>query len=422
MNVHLSSLFLTCLLSTMALGHQVRIGPGTPHATIAEGLAAARDGDTLVIAGGHYPENGLVVEKSVVIRGESGAVLDAGGGPTILEIRADDVSVSYLTFRNVGVNHLREHAAVWIMEARRTHIGNSRFENTFFGVYGLRAVGSVIRDNVLEGMRTGELANGNGLHFWKSDSITITGNAVRGHRDGIYLEFTGHSNVSANACELNTRYGLHFMYAHDNTYRGNTFRRNGAGVAVMYSDRVNMSGNRFEHNWGPASYGLLLKSLRASTIEDNVFHRNTVAIFQEGSNDLTIRGNMFRHNGWALRILANSDRNHFENNVFQANTFDVAYNPSPGNTNTFIGNSWDRYAGWDLDRDGTGDVPHRPVEFFPSLLQNHPPAAALLRSHFVSVLNLLEKLFPTLTPASLEDPAPRMPVGQGRGTKKGSGT
>src|SRR5690606_3979913 len=255
-----------------------------------------------------------------------------------------------------------------------------------------------------------------------SDSLTISGNVIRGHRDGIYLEFTGNSRVTGNTCEANTRYGLHFMYSHGNTYQGNTFRSNGAGVAVMYADRVGMRGNRFERNWGPASYGLLLKSLRQSRIEGNHFHRNTVALFQEGSSDLVVRDNEFHENGWALRILANCDRNLFEENRFRSNTFDVVYNPSPGNTNLFRRNAWDRYAGWDLDRDGIGDVPHRPVELFPSLLQNHPQAASLLRSHFVTVLNILEKLIPTLSPASLDATAPLMPSGLKRESGKGERT
>ncbi len=404
------------LLIILALGvsspvqaARLRIGTDQAHATVASALAAARAGDTLVIAAGLHHESGLVVEKPLVIHGESGAVLDARNGGTIFEIRADGVTISGLTFRNVGVNHLKEHGAIWIAEARSARIENNRFENVFFGIYGLRARGAVIRDNVFEGLRTGELFNGNGLHFWKSDSLIISGNDIRGHRDGIYLEFTGNSRVSGNTCAGNTRYGLHFMYAHGNTYEGNTFRANGAGVAVMYSDRVDMRDNRFERNWGTASYGLLLKSLRDGRIEGNVFDRNTVAIFQEGSSDLMFAGNVFHRNGWALRIVANCDRNVFEENRFEANTFDVAYSPSPGNTNVFRRNSWDRYTGWDLDRDGTGDVPHRPVELFPALIQKHPQAASLLRSHFVTILNLLEKVFPTLAPASLEDPEPLMP-------------
>ena len=404
----LAMLAIQASLSSVS-AKSLRVGPGTAHASLAAGLAVADSGDTILVGPGVYLEKGLVAEKPVTLQGEGWPVLDAEGGITILDIRANGVRVSGLVFRNVGVNYLKEHGAIWITGAADVEVTGNRFEHVFFGVYGAQARRAVIRDNTFEGLRGKETANGNGLHFWKSDSITILGNHVAGHRDGIYLEFTGNCTVAENVCEGNVRYGLHFMYANGNYYRGNTFRGNGAGVAVMYSRRVDMRGNRFEKNWGASSYGLLLKSIRDSRIEDNRFERNTVAIFQEASSGLSLTGNAFIANGWALRIIADCDNNRFEANRFQGNTFDVAYNASPTNTNIFRRNSWDRYAGWDLDRDGLGDVPHRPVELFPAIMQEHPQAMALLRSHFVTLINVVERLFPTLSPASLEDAQPLMP-------------
>src|SRR5690606_8773688 len=330
-------------------------------------------------------------------------------GPTILDIRADGVEVSGLEFRNVGVSYMKEHGAVWVTGAADALIKGNRFVRNFFGIYGSEARRMTVSDNAVTGLFGGESSNGNGIHLWKSDSATLLRNTIKGHRDGIYLEFTGNSVADGNHCEGNVRYGLHFMYAHGNSYDGNLFRSNGSGVAVMYSRGVSMRGNRFEANWGAASYGLLLKSISNSRIEGNFFERNTVAVFQEASSGVSLSENLFRGNGWALRIVADCDRNEFLGNRFEGNSFDVAYNASPGNTNVFRRNAWDRYQGWDLDKDGIGDVAHRPVEFFPTLMQNHPQAMALLRSHFVSLLNVLERMFPTLSPASLEDTEPIMP-------------
>ena len=69
------------------------------------------------------------------------------------------------------------------------------------------------------------------------------------------------SEIRGNVSEGNLRYGLHFMYSDNCIYEENTFRRNGSGVAVMYTKGVQMIGNRFEDNWGPSSYGLLLKEI-----------------------------------------------------------------------------------------------------------------------------------------------------------------
>lgn len=402
--------FLQATLPSGASGAVLRAGNGQAFRTLASALAAADSGDVIFLVTGNYHENGLVIRKPVAIRGEDYPILDANGGGTILDIQADGVTISGLVFRNVGFSSLRENGAVWITGVADAVVENSRFEHCFFGVYGARARRLTVRRNRIEGDYGKEATTGNGIHLWKCDSVTVVGNEVRGHRDGLYFEFTSNSSASRNFCEGNVRYGLHFMYANGNRYDGNVFRSNGSGVAVMYSRDVHMRGNRFEANWGAASYGVLLKSIKDSRIEENVFDRNTVAVFLEGSSGIAFDQNLFKSNGWAMRIVADSDRNAYSGNRFDGNTFDVAYNASAGNTNVFRRNRWDRYQGWDLDRDGIGDIAHRPVELFPTLMQDHPQAMALLRSHFVTLLNVVERMFPTLSPASLEDTEPLMPA------------
>jgi nitrous oxidase accessory protein len=197
------------------------------------------------------------------------------------------------------------------------------------------------------------------------------------------------------------------MFSDRCRYSGNAFRENGAGVAVMYTNHVTMTGNRFEDNWGSAAYGLLLKDITDSEVERNVFRGNTVGIFAEGSNRVQVRGNDFAENGWAVRIMANATDNMFAGNNFERNTFDVATN-SRRSYSTFRGNYWDTYAGYDLDGDGTGDVPHRPVRLFSLLVEQHPPALVLLRSLVVQLLDQAERVVPTLTPETLVDEAPLM--------------
>jgi nitrous oxidase accessory protein len=405
---------LACLPVGIQAGDTLQVGPDAAYRRLADAVQASRKGDLIRVGPGRYAEKGIVIRHALTLEGLGSPVLDAQGGGTILDIRADGVEVRGFAFRDVGVDYLKEHGAIWITDAADARILDNRFEKVFFGVYGAHARRATVRGNSFEGLWGKETANGNGLHFWKSDSIRIEGNSIRGHRDGIYLEFTGNSQVIGNTCEGNVRYGLHFMYANGNSYVGNVFRSNGSGVAVMYSRDVDMRGNRFERNWGAASYGVLLKSITGSRIEDNVFEKNTVAIFLEASSRIRLTGNSFRRNGWALRIVSDCDANTFAGNSFSGNTFDVAYNASPASTNVFEGNTWDHYQGWDLDRDGIGDIPHRPVELFPTVMQDHPQAMVLLRSHFVTLLNVIERMFPTLSPPGLQD---MRPVAAAAGTR-----
>jgi nitrous oxidase accessory protein len=213
--------------------------------------------------------------------------------------------------------------------------------------------------------------------------------------------------VRGNVSEDNQRYGLHFMRSDSCRYEDNIFSHNGAGVAVMYSSRVQMRNNRFERNWGNAAYGLLLKEISDGEVEGNRFERNTVGLYLEGSNRNRIARNTFEQNGWAVKVLANASDNRFEQNVFAGNSFDVATN-SRSASSRFEENFWDHYRGYDLDRDGFGDVPFRPVRLFSLIVEQSEPSLILLRSLFVDLLDAAERVLPILTPETLVDARPLM--------------
>jgi nitrous oxidase accessory protein len=105
--------------------------------------------------------------------------------------------------------------------------------------------------------------------------------------------------------------------------------------------------------------------------------------------------------------MANSTDNMFTKNNFTANTFEVSTN-SRQNYNEFDQNYWSQYEGYDLDRDGVGDVPHRPVRLFSVLIERQPQAILLLRSLLIDILDATERFLPALTPKTLVDSNPQM--------------
>jgi nitrous oxidase accessory protein len=168
-----------------------------------------------------------------------------------------------------------------------------------------------------------------------------------------------------------------------------------------------MVENRFEDNWGPVAYGLLLKDVSDSEVFGNRFTRNTTGLFAEGANRLAVDGNRFERNGWAIRIMADSMGVVFAHNTFVGNAFEVATNGTRS-WNSLLENYWSEYRGYDLGRDGVGDVPHRPVRLFALLVERYPPALILLRSPFIELLDLAERVLPILTPRVLADHRPLM--------------
>ena len=68
------------------------------------------------------------------------------------------------------------------------------------------------------------------------------------------------------------------------------------------------------------------------------------------------------------------------------------------NTSTFASNYWDDYRGYDLDRDGVGDVPFHPVRLFALLVEQNRPLLILMRSAFVELLDAAERVLPAAHP------------------------
>ena len=383
------------------------VSPTGAYRTIGAGVAAAAAGDHVIVEAGVYREPTIEVTKSLLIEGRGGAIIDGENARELIRIRADSVTIRGLVLRNVGTSYVDDRAAINVTDASHCNIADNLIENGFFGIYLANSGWCRIERNVLRGGGGRETAAGNGIHLWYSKEVLIRDNQVSGHRDGIYFEFVEDSRVEHNSAYDNLRYGLHFMFSDRCAYRMNTFRANGSGIAIMYTKNVVMERNVFEDNRGPAAFGLLLKDITDSRIAGNTFARNTVGIMAEGVNRTEVERNVFESNGWAIRLMANSLDNIFTRNEFSGNAFDVATN-SRQNFSTFAENWWDRYGGYDLDRDGFGDVPFRPVRLFSLIVERNAPSLVLLRSLFVTLLDLAENVAPVLTPETLVDERPLM--------------
>src|SRR6478672_8597696 len=378
----------------------VVVSPTGPVHSIASALRLVRTGGRVVVQAGTYREPEIVITRPVELMGIGRPGLDGEGRHAILTVAADDVTVRGLRLAHVGSSFVEDRAALRVHDARGCTISDNELDDAFFGIYLANVTGCRIERNVLHASGQRETTSGNGIHLWSSRGVVIADNQVIGFRDGIYFEFVHDTEVARNLSEQNLRYGLHFMYSDDCRYVGNTFRKNGSGVAVMYTKVVTMTGNRFEDNWGPASYGLLLKEISDARLERNVFAHNTTGLVADGANRLVADRNDFIGNGWAVRLEASTVDGEMTRNNFVANSFDVATNSREPST-TLRGNYWDAYRGYDLNRDGVGDVPFRPVRLFSMIVERHEPALILLRSGFVELLDAAERVIPALTPATL---------------------
>lgn len=391
----------------VGMAQDIIVSPNGDVSTLVEAIELADSNDVIQLREGRYLERNITINKPLTIEGVGKSIIDAQGEGFVLIINSDNVTIRNIEVQHAGISFMEDNAGILIEEARNVLIEDVTLTDNFFGIYLAKTADAIIRNSTITASGERETQSGNGIHLWYSKNITIESNIIRGHRDGIYFEFVEDVTIRDNLSEQNLRYGQHFMFSDRCMFTGNVFRNNGAGVAVMYTDQVTMTDNKFLDNWGSAAYGLLMKEIRDSKVFNNTFQNNSVGLYMEASNRNRVKRNEFINNGWALKVMANSMDNQFVQNNFMENSFDVATN-SRQNFNIFNRNYWSHYSGYDLDRDGTGDVPYHPVRLFSVMVEKQPEMLVLMRSLLIGILDTAERIMPVLTPENLVDKKPQM--------------
>ena len=398
-------ILLFILFAKSSQAKNIHVGKQQVFKTITLAIQSASIGDTVFVEYSVYHERNIVINKTIFLIGLNHPVLDGDHQFEIISIKADDVIVDGFKIIKSGFATLDDPCGIKVYNRNYVVIQNNILDDNFFGIYIQNGTNCIIKNNKLLAFGKDEQRIGNGIHCWKSDSLQIIGNTISGHRDGIYFEFVTNSVIWRNISTQNIRYGLHFMFSNDDAYISNIFKSNGAGVAVMFTKRVKMFNNYFEENWGDAAYGLLLKEISDSFIIGNKFDKNTSGIYMEGTNRILVEKNIFESNGWGMKIQASCMDNTIRENNFVGNTFDISTNGSLV-LNCFNGNYWDKYEGYDLNKNGVGDVPFHPLSLFAVLTEKNPSAMLLFRSFMITLLDKSEKILPSITPDNFIDNFP----------------
>lgn len=405
------TLIIGAILMTpiISFAKTIEVCPSCNVKSIKQAVDLAENGDVILIKKGIYKETDILISKSITLKGEPGAIIDGNFKGEIIKVEADNFTIDGLEIINGGKATLQDLAAVRITNSKNFVVQNLTIRKPFFGIYLQKSNFGIVRNNKILNDATSEFGAGNGIHLWYSHNNTIENNQSIQNRDGIYLEFSSKNVISNNLSQKNARYGLHFMFCDNNDVNHNTFKANGAGIAIMFSKEMQASHNIFEDNWGSAAYALLLKEVFDTKLTHNVFRRNTTGINVESSNRITYTNNDFISNGWAVNSKGGNYENIFKENNFLNNSFDVSYTGHM-NKNLFEGNYWSDYKGYDLDKNGVGDIPFRPVKLFSYLAQKAPEAIILLRSMFIDIVDFAEKVSPVFTPDKLLDEKPKMKI------------
>jgi nitrous oxidase accessory protein len=381
-----------------------------PGPALQEALDTAPDGASLCLAPGDY-EGPLSLGRGLALWGPRAAVIRSRGEGTSVRLQGGAALLGVTVDGSGGRFDLLD-AAVHV-SGRAARVEGILVRNALFGILVEQAQQAVVRGNQVEGNAGLTLGlRGDGLRLWETTDSRIEDNVIRDGRD-LVLWYASRNRVLRNRVE-GGRYGTHLMYSHDNEVEDNRFVGNVTGLFIMYSRGVRVRRNVFAASGGAAGVGLGLKESGDLRIEDNLFVDNTVGIYVDLSplwpDDRNVFArNVLRLNDTAVSFLGPARGNAFLGNGFRDSQVQVAAGGRDGAGDAeWLGNEFDDYAGYDLDGDGTGDVPYELRSLSSDLVAEAPALAFFRGTPSLALAEAIGRVVPLFeTRLVLVDSAPR---------------
>ena len=371
------------------------------HTSLRERISKAHPGATLKLEEGIY-EGNLVIDRPVVLWGNSRVIIRSGGYGTTIRVKAPGTKIIGLTVDGSGLRYDMKDAAIYI-QADNCLVKDVLITNATYGIVVEKASHVVIESNIIYGNSDSTLGlRGDAIRFWEMRYSVICGNVVDSSKDVII--WYSHSNQITDNTIKRSRYGTHFMYSHENFVKGNRYLNNVVGTFIMYSRDITLKKNLFADSSGAAGYGVGVKESGNLRFIKNDFVKNTIGIYLDVSpydprhrNDFYENQIVFCHTGVSFHGSPNWNvfvSNHFQNNIVQVSV------DGGGNAREIVWerNYFDDYEGYDLNGDGIGDIPYELRSFTDDIGSKNDFIYLFRGMISLELIDFMAKAFPLFTP------------------------
>ncbi|MCW8907116.1 MAG: nitrous oxide reductase family maturation protein NosD [Sedimenticola sp.] len=399
------SLLICCLLLSFAsLADQ-------PPQPLQPLIDKAQPRATLRLPPGRYL-GPVVIDKPLTLDGAGQATIDGAGVGTVVTIESDGVRLTNLRITGSGDRHNQLDAGIRV-SGRFNVIKDNILEDVLFGIVLHQSENAVVRRNRIRSKPLALPQRGDGIRLWYSRSNQVLDNRVEDARDVIVMD-SRENLLSGNRVERG-RYSLHVVNSEGTRIIGNQFVDNEAGVFALKANGLEIRDNLVAEIHDVTGVGIGLKESSSATIEGNRVFNVTVGIALDLSPEdhelpNRVSRNLLAYNMVGIQFLSDRGGNHLSGNRLFGNYLPVAVRNGGGAMkNRWRGNGWSDYAGFDRDRDGTGDTPYELYAYADQLWLDYPNTQFFIASPTFTLLDFLERLAPFTEPRLLvRDSAPRL--------------
>ncbi len=361
---------------------------------------AAEANTTLVPPPGTY-SGSVYVDKPLIIDGEGKVTIDAGGKGSVIYLETDGATLRNLHLTNSGNSHNDIDSGVQV-RGNFNVVKDNTIDDCLFGIDLQQSEFNIVRRNTISSKDVELGMRGDAVRLWYSFNNQITDNTIRHSRDMV-VWYSKDNTIARNDARYG-RYSLHFMYSQENLIEENHYTHNSVGIFLMYSDGVILRNNYVAHAIGPTGVGIGMKETSDITMEGNQLLYNAhgisldVSPYQPDSVN-QIKNNLIAYNNIGVRFLNDWTGNVFTENRFKSNLTAISVGDgASANRNTWEGNYWDDYEGFDLNHDGVGDTPHELYSYADRIWMDVPSAQFFKGSPILEVIDFLERLAPFTEP------------------------
>ena len=373
---------------------------------------AAEPGSVVKLIPGTYA-GPVVLKKPLILDGKGQVTIDGGGNGSVVTLETDGATVRNLRLVNSGSSFDGVDAGVQV-RGNYNVISDNEIDNCLFGIDLQQSNSNVVRRNSIRSKPVDLGLRGDGIRLWYSFRNRVLDNTLVDSRDMV-VWYSEDNTISGNS-GTGGRYSMHFMYSRYNLVEKNRFWNNSVGIYVMYSDGVELRDNYIAHATGATGMGLGLKESSEVKVERNqiMYCASGINIDQSPYQPDTIdefTGNVIAYNGVGIEF---NDQarigNVFKDNVVKGNLTSLAVRSrASAIKQTFDGNYWEDYEGFDQNGDGIGDSPYEVYTYADRIWMDVPLAQFFKGSPMLEFLDFLERLAPFTDPdVIMRDPRPRM--------------
>ncbi|MCL1123727.1 nitrous oxide reductase family maturation protein NosD [Shewanella surugensis] len=404
------------LFPNMSVAEVIQV---TPKEDLQAILDAANEGDTISLMEGVFYGN-FIIAKAVTINGHKEAVIDAQGVGNALLLKSGHVVIENLNIINWGGDLTEQNAGIYLdVNVQDIIIRNNILFGKGFGIWlqkgeYIKVIGNTIRGDPL--LRSSD--RGNGIQLSVVKHVDVVNNDVSDTRDGIYIISSQENVIDSNVMH-DLRYGIHYMYSHSNKIKGNIVYQARAGYALMSSKSLIVENNISRDC---EDYGILMNFITSSVIshniiksivtkpENKVLGRDGKGFFIYNSYHNVISQNVIENAEIGINLTAGSENNQIFENVFINNQQQVKFvaNRLENWSLNRKGNFWSNYLGWDLNKDGIGDIPFKPNDGIDKLIWQYPETQILVNSPAILMLRWIQTQFPLFKSQGIQDDFPMM--------------